>query len=120
MAELYLDHYSLYHIAVALRERYRAIDSGASIEEANKIFENKSWMPYDPKQTMTVLEEHPNLNENLILLLEAGFLVESIKKEPKTDYELAVMKYKELYEKYYFLLKMTDSECRALMIEMRH
>lgn len=118
MAELYLDHYSLYHLAIALREKYRSIDSGASIEEANKIFENEFWMPYEPAQTITVLEEHANLNENLIGLLEARFLVERLKKQSKIDYDLAVSKYKELYEKYYFLLKMTDSECRSLMIEM--
>lgn len=117
MAEIYLDIYSLYHLAIALRERYRAIDSGVSIAEANAIFEKSCWMPYDPKQSITVLEDHPNLNETLILLLEARFSVDRMKKDKAPGYDLAYSKYNEMYDKYDFLLKMTDSECRSLMIE---
>ena len=116
MAEIYLDIYSLYHLAIALRERSRSIDSGCSITEANAVFEKSYWMPYDPTQSITVLEDHPNLNETLILLLEARFSIDRMKKG-QVGYDLAYSTYSEMCEKYEFLLKMTDSECRSLMIE---
>jgi hypothetical protein len=104
MSDLFLDDISLLRFAKAIKARHEIYDLYPSKEdEANAAFEEVFWMPYRSDRTIPALEEYPNLNENLIQLLEA-----KISLAPN---------YKLLWEKYEFLRRMTAFESQAIMVE---
>lgn len=119
MTDIVLDDKSIYYMARGLRARQAVLDRHGSLDEANAEFENEFWMPYDPKITISAIEEHPNLNAHLISFLEARFKVKAARAANNED-ELnqAVKEEAQQFEHFEFLRRMTAFDCKSLVFRL--
>jgi hypothetical protein len=119
MTDIVLDDKNLYYMARGLRARQAILDKRGSLEDANAEFEKEFWMPYDPNIIISAIEEHPNLNEHLILFLEARFKVKELQKSGKqNEVAHAIVLENKHFEQFEFLRRMTAFDCRSLMFKL--
>jgi hypothetical protein len=116
VTDVIVDDYTLYHIALAIRARRTVLDHGGSIVTADDAFFNLLWMAYSPENTIATLDEHPNLNAQLIPLLEAKFELATLEKTAAPELEAARKRYEEMSENYEFLRMMTAPDALGLII----
>jgi hypothetical protein len=117
MTDIVLDVFTLYQLALALRARHVVLDSDGDVDEANAAYKSVLWMEYNPAETILALEEHPKLNDQLIVLLEARFEMISRQKSKSNDLPEAQKHYEVLWNRYELLRRLTAYDCRALIVE---
>lgn len=67
--DLFLDRFSLYRLAVALRLRHEATETGGPVA-GDAAFKAAMGFDYTPQFSIKALEDSPDLNNQLIEILE--------------------------------------------------
>jgi hypothetical protein len=118
MNELFLDDYALLAVAKGIQARHDVIERRGTPAEADEAYLNASWMPYKTEWSITALEENPNLNENLLMVLEAKMTVYKLRQtKNKTETSAAEREFAEILQRYEILRRITAYECRSVIIQ---
>jgi hypothetical protein len=124
--EIILDPYSLLLLARSLKARHDALDIGMTADEADTAFKKIFVLPYSQDRTITALEQYPNLNEQLIVLLSiwTSKLV-PLKRKPlgrdgKQQLSDANDEWDREWDKYELLRRLSAYDARSLLVQKDH
>ncbi len=122
MTQIFLDIFSLHRLALGIKARQAVLDGRGSDAIANAAFQSITLMCYNPEQTITALEEHNNLLELLIDLLEDEILVryQLINKNKEIDTASLIKNRDEKWDRYEFVRRMTAFEIKSLIVERQY
>jgi hypothetical protein len=121
--QLFVDNYTLLHLARGVKARQAVLDRAGPIAEANAAFDECAVVSYESAVDREFdlglggLEDNPSLNELLILLLEADLRVKELKrKKIKEGLPQAIIERDDFWERYEVMRRIMAFDHTSLVV----